>query len=52
MVRVLSITKHAWELLMEQFPQQARLVLDNIQVGRGREIDKRDRSEKETGGGG
>ncbi|GLC44797.1 hypothetical protein PLESTB_001212900 [Pleodorina starrii] len=31
-VRVLSIPKAAWEELMEQFPQQARLVLSNLQV--------------------
>ena len=31
-VRVLSLPKAAWEVLMEQFPQQARLVLENLQV--------------------
>ncbi|KAG2493568.1 hypothetical protein HYH03_008087 [Edaphochlamys debaryana] len=30
-VRVLSLPKAAWEGLMEQFPQQARLVLQNLQ---------------------
>ncbi|GLC57329.1 hypothetical protein PLESTB_001212500 [Pleodorina starrii] len=30
-LRVLSLTKAAWEELMEQFPQQARLVLSNLQ---------------------
>lgn len=31
-VRVLSLPKAAWESLMQQFPQQARLVLTNMQV--------------------
>ncbi|GIM10248.1 hypothetical protein Vretimale_14045, partial [Volvox reticuliferus] len=30
-VRVLSIPKAAWEELMDQFPQQARMVLTNLQ---------------------
>ncbi|KAG2447079.1 hypothetical protein HYH02_007829 [Chlamydomonas schloesseri] len=30
-VRVLSLPRAAWELLMTQFPQQARLVLENLQ---------------------
>ncbi|GLC44798.1 hypothetical protein PLESTB_001212800 [Pleodorina starrii] len=30
-VRVLSLPKAAWELLVQQFPQQAKLVLDNVQ---------------------
>ncbi|PNH09149.1 Potassium channel KAT1, partial [Tetrabaena socialis] len=30
-VRVLSLTKAAWDVLMQQFPQQTRLVLTNLQ---------------------
>ncbi|GFR43530.1 hypothetical protein Agub_g4626 [Astrephomene gubernaculifera] len=30
-VRVLSLPKAAWELLVQQFPQQARHVLENVQ---------------------
>ncbi|KXZ44423.1 hypothetical protein GPECTOR_68g396 [Gonium pectorale] len=31
-VRALSLPKAAWEMLVEQFPQQARIVLDNLQA--------------------
>lgn len=31
-VRALSLPKAAWELLVEQFPAQARIVLENLQV--------------------
>ncbi|GLI61752.1 hypothetical protein VaNZ11_004204 [Volvox africanus] len=30
-VRVLSLPKASWELLAQQFPQQAKLILDNVQ---------------------
>ncbi|KXZ41005.1 hypothetical protein GPECTOR_1004g270 [Gonium pectorale] len=30
-VRVLSLPKAAWELLVQQFPQQIRIVLENVQ---------------------
>lgn len=32
-VRALSLPKAAWDKLQEQYPQQARLVLANLQVG-------------------
>ncbi|KAG2444346.1 hypothetical protein HXX76_001102 [Chlamydomonas incerta] len=38
-VRVLSLPKAAWESLMQQFPQQARLVLTNMQNHTDQELE-------------
>ncbi|KAG2447078.1 hypothetical protein HYH02_007828 [Chlamydomonas schloesseri] len=38
-VRVLSLPKAAWESLMQQFPQQARLVLTNMQNHMDQELE-------------